>query len=409
MFKNIKSNLIYLLTFFIFLISIFLTAQIYLYFHDSLLFSVNTIYGIMCYALIVLTYYIILKNTKNIPVSFISFFLISGSLLSFVSFFIIIGLSSHKIKLIEPNYIGSYVTLMDSETGNDQKHRTFVFEVNDNRIEEEIEALESEYDDYNQNEYLFWQTAYIEGYEADYISGFSSPKTLIERFVLFFKLGPFFILEKIINSIIISLVLMLFPIIALFFNVKIFGKKLKPLEDLFKKETIKNNQIKKSELQIDASINFIKGRKYFFESDWTNALYYLDKAVENGYMKDGIFEIRGFCLQSLDYYFDAIEDFNKAISLSPNDCSLHYNRGLYKGITLDYEGEIKDIEKAIELFKPDTQMNREHNQNAINMGFSSGLLGMYELSLFSALSRLEDDQRENKDYYDEQLIFMKRR
>jgi tetratricopeptide (TPR) repeat protein len=115
-------------------------------------------------------------------------------------------------------------------------------------------------------------------------------------------------------------------------------------------------------------------------------------------------------LQALGYEYNAIEDFTKAIEFSPNNCNLFYMRALSKDVILDYEGEIKDIEKAIELSKQDTIMNRQYNESAINNGFTTGVIGMYKIALFRVKSRLEFDKRDTeKEYRNKQLQLIKRR
>lgn len=51
----------------------------------------------------------------------------------------------------------------------------------------------------------------------------------------------------------------------------------------------------------------------------------------------------------LEDYQGAIDDYNKAIELSPNDAVVYFNRGLAKDFLHDYHGAIRDYNKAIEL------------------------------------------------------------
>ncbi len=178
--------------------------------------------------------------------------------------------------------------------------------------------------------------------------------------------------------------------------------------NLFEKNSIVSSIYDISDTEWDAYINFARGKKYFFKAEWEEALNYFDKAIDKGYDKDKIFEFRGICLQSLGYECDAIEDFNKAILSSPEDCNLYYTRAICKGAIYDYEGEVTDIEKAMELAKIDTNINRKYNQDAINIGYTNGIDDLYFVSLLSAKSRLENeiifDKKQN-----EQLKFIKRR
>ena len=57
----------------------------------------------------------------------------------------------------------------------------------------------------------------------------------------------------------------------------------------------------------------------------------------------------GISKLSLQDYRGAIQDFNKAIKLNPNDVEAFYGRGLSKDSLEDYKGAIEDLNKAIEL------------------------------------------------------------
>jgi len=176
----------------------------------------------------------------------------------------------------------------------------------------------------------------------------------------------------------------------------------------FKKKKIEKT-IYNNDLEWDIFINFSRGEKYSLEEKWENALYHLDKALELGYEKDDIYEIRGYCLQALKNPFDAIEDFNKAISFSPNDCNLYFTRAILKKEIFDFEGEIIDLEKAIKLSIKVNQMNKNYNEIAIKNGYSDGLEelnSMYRMVLFGAKSRINSNIEKIND---EQLKLIKRR
>lgn len=180
--------------------------------------------------------------------------------------------------------------------------------------------------------------------------------------------------------------------------------------NLFKKNTVSKSLADKSESEWQTYINYAAGEQKFFNEDWKNALYYFDRSIENGHYKDDIFEFRGTCLQALGYDFDAIKDFDKAIYFFPTNCNLYYFRSISKQTILDYEGAISDIKKAIELSKLDNNLNKIYNENAINNGFKNGVVGMYEIALYGAKSKLKNDIREiKKDFCDEQLKLIKRR
>jgi tetratricopeptide (TPR) repeat protein len=155
------------------------------------------------------------------------------------------------------------------------------------------------------------------------------------------------------------------------------------------------------DLEWDAFMFCARGKKHFFKSEFDEALELFDKAIEKGYEKKDIFEFRGMCLQSLGYEFDAIEDFNKAIIIAPNNHHIHYNRALSKETIFDYKGAVEDIEKAIELAKKDTPINKPHSENAI--------IRMYKTTLIVAKSKLEFEISEKERLQKEKVKHIKRR
>ncbi|ALJ04812.1 hypothetical protein APS56_06615 [Pseudalgibacter alginicilyticus] len=180
--------------------------------------------------------------------------------------------------------------------------------------------------------------------------------------------------------------------------------------NFLKKTKTENGYQEKSDEEWDAYIAFSRGEKYFFNSNWKEALYQFDTAVEKNYKHNNLFEYRGLCLQSLGYEFEAIEDFNKAILNSPNNCHLYFTRSLSKDVILDYVGEIEDIEKAIELSKIDSEINRKYNEDAIRNGYKNGVIDLYQIALLGAKSRLEFDIKEiDKTHSEEKLKLIKRR
>ena len=58
---------------------------------------------------------------------------------------------------------------------------------------------------------------------------------------------------------------------------------------------------------------------------------------------------QGNAKYNLQDYRGAIQDYNKAIEINPQDASTYYNRGVTKGKLEDYRGAIQDFNKAIEI------------------------------------------------------------
>lgn len=164
-----------------------------------------------------------------------------------------------------------------------------------------------------------------------------------------------------------------------------------------KEENIEENNII-NDINIQEIYNyFTKGKdKFTYENEYKDALFYFDKAVENEFDKHfkseakDLFNMRAFCLQQLKYQYEAIENFEKAIKLDPNNCNLFYACSFSRAGILDYEGAIQDLEQAVEISKIYTDLNKEYNLAAKEQGYPS-LTSMYELYLSNAKADLKSD------------------
>lgn len=174
---------------------------------------------------------------------------------------------------------------------------------------------------------------------------------------------------------------------------KLFGKKKKPELSIEERE----HQKKKW----DGFDFFENGKQCYLDRQTEEALGYFDKAVANGFVENfsteasKLYDMRAGCLQELGYAFDAINDFDKSIQISSNDCNKYFSRSLSKGAILDYEGEVTDLKKAIELAKIDTALNREYNDEAQKQGYKN-VKGMFEARLLMAQMKLEEDVEDRK-------------
>lgn len=138
------------------------------------------------------------------------------------------------------------------------------------------------------------------------------------------------------------------------------------------------------------------------------ALSYFDFAIKSGIQE--AYEDRAWCLESLRYDYEAIEDFNKAIKLKPDDCNLYYGRALAKHGCLDYEGAVLDLELAYTFSKFNTEENKWRNKKAIEMGYSSihylyfTHLESFKIDLAEYLNRLREiEDRKQKGLSTETL------
>lgn len=111
----------------------------------------------------------------------------------------------------------------------------------------------------------------------------------------------------------------------------------------------------------------------YIEKQKKEALKFFDKAIEKGYHTAEVFSLRGRCLNYFGFYFDAIEDFNKAIELNPKQgiASNYHMRSIIKEAVFDFEGSLTDIEEAIRLSKLDNDDNEYWNEYSKTTGFNT--------------------------------------
>ena len=175
---------------------------------------------------------------------------------------------------------------------------------------------------------------------------------------------------------------------------KLFSKKSSPKLGNEEKELMK--------LKWAGFEFFQKGQECYFNRQPEEGLLYLDKAFESGFISNfpteanSIYNIRGACLQKIGYDYEAINDFDNSIALSPNDCNKYFSRSISKGAILDFEGEIADLQKAIELSKIDNTLNKEYNDEARIKGYTNGAADMFDMPLIRAKMNLDEEISEKK-------------
>lgn len=105
------------------------------------------------------------------------------------------------------------------------------------------------------------------------------------------------------------------------------------------------------------------GNSYFLSNRFSYALPHYDKAIELGvpeaYVK------RAICLQNLQYHFDALIDFDYAISISPEDCNYYFMRAWSRIALRMNEEAIADIKRAITLSRVGNERNRVYDEASI--------------------------------------------
>jgi tetratricopeptide (TPR) repeat protein len=113
------------------------------------------------------------------------------------------------------------------------------------------------------------------------------------------------------------------------------------------------------------------------------ALKFFDEAIKKGLVEPAVFHhgfdeseafsLRGSCLDDLGFYFEALEDFNRAIERKPRKGIAHnyYRRGLVKQLLFDFEGYLADLNEAIRISKLDSDDNKYWNEGYAKLGFAS--------------------------------------
>lgn len=112
------------------------------------------------------------------------------------------------------------------------------------------------------------------------------------------------------------------------------------------------------------------------------ALKYFDEAIEKGFDESEVFSLRGSCLNDLGFYFEALEDYNKAIEKRPRKAiaNNYFIRSLIKDSLFDFGGSLADLEEAIRLSKLDNNDNAYWNNCAKSIAFPSQTV-WYEFNL----------------------------
>lgn len=126
---------------------------------------------------------------------------------------------------------------------------------------------------------------------------------------------------------------------------------------------------------------FERGKKHYLAGDPDRsdpgriqaALDCFDEAIASGFENGdgGIYGLRGSCLQVLNFHLDAIDDFDKAIPIEPEDCNLYFMRSVSKGETGDLRGRVADLQVAIRLAQTGNPLNERYNAWAKKLGYEN--------------------------------------
>jgi tetratricopeptide (TPR) repeat protein len=94
-----------------------------------------------------------------------------------------------------------------------------------------------------------------------------------------------------------------------------------------------------------------RARFRFAAGDWKGCLADLNKAIELGSILFPGLECRALFWHINKYHKRALEDFDKALAISPNDAKCICERGLVKQKTGDFLGAYIDFTRSIETYR----------------------------------------------------------
>lgn len=154
---------------------------------------------------------------------------------------------------------------------------------------------------------------------------------------------------------------------------------------------------------------FQKGEDFLFKKRMQEALECFDEAINCGYVDNAdVYIGRGICLQSLDYDLDAIDDFDRAIALQPENSLTFYQRSLSKTATGDLRGCVSDLQEAIRLADVDNKYTRGLDAHARETGYKDSA-HYYRTAMDFAKCRLDDVECGSMREYYERRANMRRR
>jgi hypothetical protein len=141
---------------------------------------------------------------------------------------------------------------------------------------------------------------------------------------------------------------------------------------------------------------FNTGKELYFDNKPIEALLFFDKAIQNSFDTAEAFEYRANCLYKLEYFFDAIDDYNISIQKDSEKQIVFYMRSLAKASIEDFIGQLDDINEAIRLSKLDNEDSRYWDKFAKETGFESAA-SKYKYDLLSVGISLSEEK-----YYKEE-------
>jgi tetratricopeptide (TPR) repeat protein len=108
-------------------------------------------------------------------------------------------------------------------------------------------------------------------------------------------------------------------------------------------------QISKNELYLKEII--LKGNEYYYNKEYKEAIECYDKALEIDPNNTNASVSKGVALHNLGKYDKSIECYDKALEIDPNYADAWYNRACSKVKKGDIDDGLTDLKKAIEIDK----------------------------------------------------------
>lgn len=144
----------------------------------------------------------------------------------------------------------------------------------------------------------------------------------------------------------------------------------------------------------------IKGNDFFLKKQMQDALECFDEAIERGHIDVAdIYNNRAVCLQSLGYDLDAIDDFDRAIALQPENSFAFSQRSLSKNASGDLRGCVSDLQEAIRLADFDNRYTRFSDAYFRETGFKDSA-HYYHSQMVRAKIQLDEFEGSLREYYE---------
>lgn len=137
---------------------------------------------------------------------------------------------------------------------------------------------------------------------------------------------------------------------------------LNKIENLDKKLTILQQEVKRSQLKANRAAQRALASKFFTEAlaehdkNPQKAIELYTKVLALNETNVSAYNNRGILKKEIGDIEGAMKDYNKAILLNPKDTDVYNNRGILKKLLGDISGAIEDLNKAIELSPMDTDL-----------------------------------------------------